>query len=191
MNFVMIDYENVQPSAAVMSTWPMDGTVKIMVFFGQNQTRVRDKTRQQLGERAEIIQIAGQGRNALDFHIAFFIGLLAAKHSGAQFFVVSRDTGFDPLIRYLCSQEISCQRILPEEIVPRDAPAAEAPKAAQIKAVIDNLKKRGKSLPKSLETLRSAIRDVLFPEKSLDAVIHELKKRGVVKDSHGKLTYKL
>jgi PIN domain len=191
MKYVMIDFENVQPNLAAMAT-SKDDTV-IMVFLGQNQTKVRDKTRQYLGGNGEVIQIEGQGRNALDFHIAFYIGLLAGKHAGAQFFIVSRDTGFDPLIRYLRAQEISCQRILPAEKV-HCATSTQEPNAAQMKAVIDNLKKHGKSVPKKLRTLRNVIKDVLRNDlsgKSLDAAIHELKKRGVVKETNGKLSYQL
>jgi hypothetical protein len=52
----------------------------------------------------------GNGTNALDFHIAYYIGRLAAKCPDAYFHIISKDTGFDPLIKHLKGQGISCQR---------------------------------------------------------------------------------
>ena len=66
---------------------------------------------QKMGDRAEYIRIASGGRNALDFHIAFYVGKIASAHSAACFQIVSRDTGFDPLIAHLQSQQICVRRI--------------------------------------------------------------------------------
>ena len=46
-----------------------------MVFIGANQTKVTIEFAsllQQLGTRAQYLRISGNGRNALDFHIAFY-----------------------------------------------------------------------------------------------------------------------
>jgi len=51
-----------------------------------------------MGERAEYVRISGNGSNALDFHIAFYIGQLAAHEPDAYFHIISKVTGFDPLI---------------------------------------------------------------------------------------------
>ena len=194
MVYVMIDCENVKANLAIMAEWPKDGTVKIMIFLGQAQAKVREKAKQQLGSAAEFIQIEGQGKNALDFHIAFYIGQLGAKHAGAQFFVVSNDTGFDPLIKHLSCRKISCERVSSVAENQSVKPPTPARTAAETRAVIQNLVKRAKSLPKKLATLQSAIRDVLGKDVSgekVDAGIKELMNRGVVKESKGKLTYKL
>ena len=45
-----------------------------------------------------------------DFHIAYYIGRLAAETPDAFFHVISKDTGFDPLIKHLKTQKILCQR---------------------------------------------------------------------------------
>lgn len=187
MAFLMIDYENVQPSLA---TLPKDGT-KIMVFLGKTQKRVADKTRQQLGGHAEFIQIEGQGPNALDFHIAFYIGQLAAKHDGAQFVVVSNDTGFDPLIKHLCGRKISCERVSSESV----KPPVPAPTDGEFSAVIENLARQAKCLPKRISTLKKVIRNVLGKQVSHEkagSVVTELMKQGVVvQQSNGRLTYNL
>jgi hypothetical protein len=65
---------------------------------------------QELGIQVEWIQINGSGKNALDFHITFVLGRLTQKDSEAFFHIISKDTGFDPLIAYLKSQKILCKR---------------------------------------------------------------------------------
>jgi len=42
---------------------------------------------QRMGDRARYIRIAGQGANALDFHIAFYVDQLAAQGPEAQFHI--------------------------------------------------------------------------------------------------------
>jgi len=70
---------------------------KVIVFIGANQVKVSFEVAsvlQRMGERAEYIKITGNGSNALDFHVAFYIGQLAAKEPEAYFHIVSKDTGF-------------------------------------------------------------------------------------------------
>lgn len=55
---------------------------------------------QPFGADVESVQITGNGPSALDFDIAFYIGHLAQLHPGASFVIVSRDTGFDPLVKH-------------------------------------------------------------------------------------------
>ena len=47
------------------------------------------------------MKIGGNGKNALDFYLAFYVGDLAAKDPEAGFHILSDDTGFDPLIKHL------------------------------------------------------------------------------------------
>ena len=97
--YVLIDFENVQPKTLDRL---QPGAVRIKVFLGQHQTRLMLELVQALqpfGADAEYIAIQGSGPDAVDFHIAFYIGRLAAADPGAAFTIVSRDKGFDPLVR--------------------------------------------------------------------------------------------
>lgn len=109
----LIDFENVQPKALDRLA---PGTARIKVFLGQHQTKLMlDLVRalQPFGSAAEYIQIQGSGPDAVDFHIAFYIGRLAAEQPDATFTIVSKDRGFDPLVRHLATLGIECRR-LPE-----------------------------------------------------------------------------
>lgn len=76
INYVLIDYENVQPGSLA----GLDAEhFRVLVFVGANQTKLAFDTAaalQRLGPRAEYVRIAGNGPNALDFHIASTSGNL-------------------------------------------------------------------------------------------------------------------
>lgn len=125
LQLFLIDFENVQPTS-IGSLVP--GSCKVMIFLGQNQTKMPvalSQALQPLGSDVEYLQISGSGSNALDFHIAFYIGRLAAAHPDARFTIVSKDTGFDPLIKHLVSLKIACNRTAPQS-----APVKSASKSA-------------------------------------------------------------
>jgi hypothetical protein len=134
--YVLIDFENVQPKTLDRL---QPGAVRIKVFLGQHQTRLMLELVQALqpfGADAEYIAIQGSGPDAVDFHIAFYIGRLAAADPGAAFTIVSRDKGFDPLVRHLVGLGIPCQRIPDIEGTPAPAkPAAKRAAKAVQKAV--------------------------------------------------------
>jgi hypothetical protein len=110
-NIVLIDFENVQPKdLAQLRGRPF----KTKVFCGATQTKIPFDLAaelQPLGPDAEYILIQGTGPNALDFHIAYYIGRLPAELPGATFHIVSKDKGFDPLIKHLKTQNITCNRL--------------------------------------------------------------------------------
>lgn len=137
-NFVMVDFENVQPSS--LGALSPD-TCDIKVFTGAHQKKVElalAQALQRFGPNAEWVQITGSGKDALDFHIAFYIGRLSSEHAGASFTIVSRDTGFDPLVKHLAKLGIGCRRVGGiDAITPAGPPLAAAhgrapvPKAAK------------------------------------------------------------
>ena len=110
-HFVLSDFENVQFSD-IGTLKP--GECRIKVFIGQNQTKMPVdlfKALQPFGTDADLVHITGTGPNALDFHIAYYIGRLAAEYPGSRFTIISADTGFDPLVKHLATQKIGCKRI--------------------------------------------------------------------------------
>ncbi len=193
-NFVLIDYENVQPDITSL----LNGEAfKIKVFVGAAQAKVPlelARTLQAFGPDAEYIQIEGRGSNALDFHIAYYLGQLAAAFPDAVFHVISKDTGFDPLIKHLRTRNILCQRSTSIGGIPllRISTAKSVPDKVQ--AVIDNLAKRKSAKPRTLKTLGGTIKALFGNEISDDEVqglIDLLGQRGVLTVSHGKVTYAL
>lgn len=132
IEFVLSDFENVQFTEVGGLT---PGACRIKVFLSQSQTKLSVDLVQSLqpfGADVEYIHITGTGPNALDFHIAYYIGRLAVEHPGSAFTIISGDSGFDPLIRHLAQAGIACQRIktIPAAASPTPASVATPPKAA-------------------------------------------------------------
>ena len=204
---MLIDFENVQPKNLSI----LEGrSFKIKVFAGANQSKVPmelARALQPFGPNAEYVEITGNGKNALDFHIAYYIGRLAAENPDASFYVLSKDKGFDPLIRHLAVLQISCQRIsaitdipgvglsgsrLTPDTVNKVAPADPKSMLERIGVVINNLTKRKTGKPRKLKTLRGTI-NALFrnslTDTELDEVVQQLTKSGAINVSDGTVQY--
>lgn len=128
--YYLIDFENVQPKALDRLK---PGTARILVFLGQQQTRLMldlVQALQPFGADAEYIAITGSGRDAVDFHLAYYMGRIAVQDPNASFRIISKDTGFDPLVRHLTARGIGCQRL------PDIAPSDPAPRADEVKSIV-------------------------------------------------------
>lgn len=193
-NYVLIDFENVQPkNLELLMTHPF----RVFVFVGASQTKVSfdlADSMQLLGNNARYIKIAGNGQNALDFHVAFYIGELAAKDKDAHFYIISKDKGFDPLIKHLKSRQISVERKKDlAEIPPLRVPVTTS-SDEKVAAIVKNLGGRGQSRPRKVRTLENTINN-LFTKKleknELSALVKELQKRKLIVVNEGNVSYKL
>lgn len=191
-HYVLIDYENVQPEAMAALEHQH---FHVIVFVGATQPKVTFEVAsvlQRLGERAAYLKITGNGRNALDFHIAYYVGQLSAKEPDACFHVVSKDTGFDPLIQHLKSKKIAANRVKSISDLPLMKLAAAKSVPDRISAVIANLSQRGASKPGTLKTLTSTI-NALFQKKLSEAevsgIIAELTRKGIIEIHQTKVAY--
>jgi hypothetical protein len=212
-HFVLVDFENVQPRNLGHL---QAGRFHIKVFVGASQSKITlelARALQAFGSDAEYIQIAGSGSNALDFHIAFYIGRLAAEHPQAGFTIVSRDTGFDPLIRHLAALDIVCTRVKAiTDIVPgrsahvatpTPAPrrkqttkkaAKAAPAPAHFDEVVARLVKLKAARPATLKKLGSSMLSWFKPplsEAEVDALLAQLARAGKITITGTKVSYTL
>jgi len=193
-NYILIDYENVQPD----SLSGLDAEhFKVLMFVGANQKKLEFETvaaLQRIGSRAEYVKISGNGPNALDFHIAFHIGLIAAQDPSAYFHIVSNDTGFDPLIQHLKERKVYACRSKSVTDIPllKAANAKDVPD--RVSVVVENLRHRGSARPRTVNTLTSTV-SALFQKKlsdaELTALLKELQARGFVSVHDSKVTYAL
>ena len=193
-NYVLIDFENVQPSnLEVLKRHPF----KVLVFVGSNQAKVPFElasAMQELGDAGQYVKIAGTGKNALDFHIAYYIGELAAKEPEAFFHIISKDSGFDPLIKHLKSKKVRVlrERDLAEIPVLRISSATSSDE--KIAATVKNLAGRGHSRPRKVKTLSNTINSLFtenLDERQLAALVKELEQRNYIIVSDGNVSYKL
>lgn len=193
-NYVLIDFENVQPSnLEVLKQHPF----QVVVFVGANQVKIPfdlAAAMQSLGDAARYIKITGTGKNALDFHIAYYIGELVAKDLSAYFHVISRDTGFDTLIKHLKARGIKIQRERDLAEIPVVRMSTATSTDDKVAAIVKNLAGRGQSRPRKVKTLSNTINS-LFTDKlsdqQLSLIVKDLEQRKYIKISNGNVSYQL
>ena len=194
VNYVLIDFENVQPkNLEILSKHPFN----VYVFVGASQAKITYEfavAMQQLGENAKYVKIGGNGKNALDFHLAFYVGELATKDPEAYFHVISRDTGFDPLIKHLRSRKIRIQRDKDLAEIPVLRMSNATSNDEKISAIVKNLSGRGHSRPRKVKTLANTINSLFtknLGEQELMSLVNELEERSYIAVRDGNISYQL
>ena len=213
-SYILVDFENVQPN----SIGSLDAAAYSIIFLvGDKQRNMAIdfvQTLNQAGVQFQIKRIEGNGKNALDFHIAYYIGRLSTESPGSVFHIISKDTGFDPLIRHLEKSKVVCRRwsaitdiSSPQAPHPKTTPPPREPLKKQAKsaakqkpktsgygdAMIKNLEKRAGAKPTSLKTLSGVIKSHFRKDNltsaEVEAIIEELRKRNFIAIAGEKVTY--
>ena len=195
-HYILIDYENVQTKSLSVLQGAPNQAFRIMVFVGANQARIPIElvsSMQSFGDKAEYVQITGSGRNALDFHIAYYLGALTERDPNAIFHVISKDTGYDQLIRHLKGKHINTSRQKDLFDIPWLSSANKKPADEQLTAIVENLSARGSSRPRKLRTLKNSINSLfgnkLKPEQ-IDNLVNDLQARNYVVVKQENITYR-
>jgi len=149
-------------------------------------------TLHRFGDRVEYIKISGKGSNALDFHIAYYIGQLAAIDPTAYFHVISKDTGFDPLIRHLRLKKILASRAKTIADIPCIKVSNCKSTAERIEAVLEKLRQLKAGKPKTIKALGSMIAahfQKQLSDKEISGLINKMANKGYLTVSDTKITY--
>jgi len=192
---LLVDFENVQQ----VELAKLDDSYRVIIFVGADQKTVPFDLvtkAQQLGGRVEWQKITGNGSNALDFFIAFQLGRVFDKAPKPECMVLSRDKGFDPLIRFLNASGMKCKRISSlAELHHKTAAAAPASTAEdpKLRRVVEVLRKSEKrSRPRKRKTLSQCI-SAMFQKKihqqEIDRLINALLANGLISEAHNTITY--
>ena len=193
-HYVLIDFENVQPkNLDLLRKHPF----KVLVFVGASQGKIPfglAAAMQSMGNDAQYIKIGGNGKNALDFHLAFYIGELSARHPEAHFHIISKDTGFDPLVKHLRSRKthVMREKDLAEIPVLRMSKATSGDE--KIDAIVKNLAGRGQARPRKEKTLANTINSLFtekLGEKELATLIKSMQDRKLIRIKNGNVSYSL
>lgn len=191
-NIVLIDLESVQPASLQLLA---PEYFRVKVFVGATQSKLSFDlvtAMQQMGARAEYVKIAGVGKNALDFHIAYYIGRTAVEMPGSFFHIISKDTGFDPLVQHLKEEEVFCERWECLEDIP-------AVRTAQVKSpeerailFLSRLMQPNVTKPRTEKTLRNAISAHFqrqLTDEEITAIVAALERPGQLSIADGKVVY--
>ena len=210
-HYILIDFENVQvKSLALLKS----DHFRVKVFLGPKNTKLPTElvlAMKDFGDRADYVVLEAGGSNALDFHITYYLGRLVTSDSEASYTVISKDTGFDPLVKHLQKTGVGCERAVSIEAMHCFASAAPAAtkkavekpvakpatkkKADELLAlVLANFDKRKAALPSTEKTLRSTVKTlcgIQYSEKEIEAVFSRLLKKGYVVVEGARVKYAL
>ncbi len=195
---LLVDYENIHH--VDFSVLP-EQEIDIKIFVGQAQHKVPIElvqSVQRFGQSAEWIKITGMGKNALDFHIAFYLGKFSQDSSVNAFFILSKDKGFDPLIQHLNHLDIHCQRILNLQELP-EHPISQMSQTTNhltsiLEKVIEDLEKIPKNKrPRKRTTLCQYIESFLtktqLGDNEIDTLVDKLLTENRISEHNNRLIY--
>jgi len=184
---ILVDYENTQK---IQDDGLDKDTTSIKFFIGKSQKGIPPELVQRFqkfGESVEWIRSSGNGENALDFHIAYTLGVMTTTNKEIEYIILSGDKGFDPLVSFLNAKGIKCKRVKsldgsaapnnpapskPKATAPKPAaakpattksttpkPADSKPEVDQTKRVIELIMKmKSPSHPKTVKKLKNTIK---------------------------------
>jgi hypothetical protein len=192
---VFIDYENVQN---ISLSKLENKELEVKIFVGNSQNKIPFSLvneAQGLGKSLEWIKIEGQGNNALDFHISYYLGVFSARKEYDEYIILSKDKGFDPLIRFLNSIHFKCRRINSIIEIEETRKAVPEIRNDNLDKVLENLKKIPKhNRPRKRSTLKKHIRTIFnnkLDDREIDSMIDYLFIKELVSEMNQNLTFNL
>jgi hypothetical protein len=186
---LLVDFENVQQ----VDLSKLDETYYVIIFVGASQNNIPIdlvKSAQKLGGRLEWQKVEGNGSNALDFHIAMQLGRVLEVTPNKNCIVLSKDKGFDPLIRYLNKLGLKTKRLnslleLGANPVKTDDPNYQRVFELLSKADKKNRPRRRKTLNQHI----SAMFQKKLPQQEVDKIIDILFANKLISESNNILSY--
>ncbi|TXH67131.1 MAG: NYN domain-containing protein [Thiothrix sp.] len=194
---IFVDFENVQ---AVNLHLLKNKPAQLIIILGAQQKNLPVDLVQQLmlfKEQACLVEVKASGKNALDFVLAYHIGQWAQQKPRNDFYIVSKDKGYDALVNHLKNKKIKIQRYDEFTQIPIfDKPPKQTNSSSKITSferLITLLKNAPRNRPTKRQTLISYT-DAAFAKKlgedEVTSLINELQKNKLVSfDANSKVVY--
>lgn len=126
-NYILVDYENVhEVDLDLVAGQP----VVVHLVLGAQHSKLPLEMVERLltyADQVHLVKAGSSGRNALDFVLAYRVGVESVADPKGFFHIVSKDTGFDALILHLRKHHILARR---DESFAKAFGAGEAPPIA-------------------------------------------------------------
>ena len=183
VNYVFVDFENVHKvDLSIFNS----KTVHFTLLLGARQTKLDVTLVEKLMEHAasvQLVRLASSGKNALDFAVAYYMGRAVMADPVGSFHIVSKDTGFDPLIAHLRTRQIQAERhadYTSLAFLRSSKPSAASPDE-MFNRVLERLRRNTTNRPKRKATLVSHLRDFLgraTTEETVENIVERLGNAG-------------
>ena len=189
-NYIFVDFENVQETDLDRIA---NKPVKVWLVLGERHKNLPVKLVkliQKLPEQVQTVETELNGKNALDFVLACEIGIESQKDPNGYFHVLSRDKGFDALIKHLKNKKIHAARHVAFNEIPVLMNLEE-----RVKLHADRWKANLTNRPKKRHALESEIKAFsgkILLQNEVDETIQKLIDKKIINLSEtGVITYKI
>lgn len=188
-NYIFVDFENVRETDLDRIA---DKPVKVRLILGERHKSLPlnvVKLIQKYAEQVRLVETALNGKNALDFVLAYEIGVESEKDPTGYFHVLSRDKGFDALIRHLKGKDIFAARHTAFEEIPvlMNLPERSKLLAAHFKANQASRPKKRKALEALIQAAFGKALSTAEVEETIQGLIAE---KIIALSEKGEISYK-
>ncbi len=190
--FVYVDYENM---GNIKKLLPIEG--QYFFFIGNTQNSIpKSLVMATNGIKVEWIAIEGSGKNALDFHIAYYLGKNVSSPD-TMHYILSKDKGYDPLVLSInktAKSEIVKRIISLEDLKSHDVKENTENVDPNYTTLVSKLNSMAKSKrPKSEKKLESFIKTQVFSkmeDSAIKKLIDELYRNKIIsKGQNNRISY--
>ena len=186
---LLVDFENVQQ----VDLSKLDTTYQVIIFVGASQKNIPIDlvtNAQKLGSRVDWQKVEGNGSNALDFYIAMHLGRMLEKSPNLECIILSKDKGFEPLLRYLNKVGLKCKRLNSLLELDSKPVISEDPNYQRALELLRKIAK--KNLPRRRKTLTqhvSAMFQKKLPQPDVDRIIDILFANKLISETNNIISY--
>ena len=171
----------------------LDTTYQVIIFVGASQKNIPIDlvtNAQKLGSRVDWQKVEGNGSNALDFYIAMHLGRMLEKSPNLECIILSKDKGFEPLLRYLNKVGLKCKRLNSLLELDSKPVISEDPNYQRALELLRKIEK--KNLPRRRKTLTqhvSAMFQKKLPQPDVDRIIDILFANKLISETNNIISY--
>ncbi|MBR6419111.1 MAG: hypothetical protein IKS42_02145 [Oscillospiraceae bacterium] len=166
MRLFLIDYENVN-SAGLHGIGQIDKNDRVILFYSHEADTLSFEIMDEMlaaNIMPERVCLERTGKNALDFQLVTFLGYLIAKNKADEYFIISRDAGYQAAILF-------CREYLGVRVQLKSSIRSALSKRAEAKAKV--------TLPLKPQIL-SALQPEPQPKKAKKAQVSVRKRATVI-----------
>ena len=190
MSFYLIDYENLKKING-FDTLTKDDTV--IFFYSQTANTLTFDMHIELGKclaEKEYFFVENGGKNALDFQLSTYVGIIIAKHPEEKIFIISKDKGFENVLSFakkLGFETLKLASNICENTEKNETVQKSNCENAEKESVASVLMKKSKELNLSEQTSKK-VEEIVNNFKTKQAINNNLMKLLRDSDKVGRIT---
>lgn len=194
MNYYLVDYENVHNDGVKELSNISAGDVVVIFYSDHCKNITLDTVAEVLSKGAslEATRAFTGTKNALDFQLSYYIGLLhGTSCKDAKYFIVSNDKGYDCLCEYIKEKGINIARMTTKSNPASASKAnASAPASTAPKTTANEPKKQASKTKSSDMATLEEMKKILSKDEKPEDVLEIFNQNKTKCDIHNSLVKK-